>query len=197
MIETTGLVVKYKNIIFKFDNYHFKKNKISVISGRNGAGKTTLLKSLASLIKYEGNVKVNGEITYNSQEAIIFNRSVYENIIYPLRIRKLDLSLYQDKITEYSKVLSIEHLLDKNALKLSSGEKMKVSIIRSIIFNPEIVLLDEPTTHLDLESINELSILIKELKKKITFIVVSHNKTFIEELIDEEYYLGGCKTCLS
>ncbi len=197
MIETTGLVVKYKNITFKFDNYHFKKNKISVISGRNGAGKTTLLKSLASLIKYEGNVKVNGEITYNSQEAIIFNRSVYENIIYPLRIRKLDLSLYQDKITEYSKVLSIEHLLDKNALKLSSGEKMKVSIIRSIIFNPEIVLLDEPTTHLDLESINELSILIKELKKKITFIVVSHNKTFIEELIDEEYYLGGCKTCLS
>ena len=196
MIETTGLVVKYKNITFKFDNYHFKKNKISVISGRNGAGKTTLLKSLASLIKYEGNVKVNGEITYNSQEAIIFNRSVYENIIYPLRIRKLDLSLYQDKITEYSKVLSIEHLLDKNALKLSSGEKMKVSIIRSIIFNPEIVLLDEPTTHLDLESINELSILIKELKKKITFIVVSHNKTFIEELIDEEYYLGGCKTCL-
>ncbi|MCD6482593.1 MAG: ATP-binding cassette domain-containing protein [Candidatus Izimaplasma sp.] len=197
MIETTGLVVKYKNITFKFDDYHFEKNKVSVISGRNGAGKTTLLKSIASLIKYEGNVKVNGEITYNSQEAVIFNRSVYENIVYPLRIRKLDLSLYQDKIIAYSKVLSIEHLLDKNALKLSSGEKMKVSIVRSIIFNPEIVLLDEPTTHLDLESINELSILIKELKKKITFIVVSHNKTFIEELIDEEYYLGGCKTCLS
>ena len=196
MIEINNLVVKYKTITFKFEDYHFKKNKISVISGRNGAGKTTLLKAIASLIEYEGKIKVNGVITYNSQEAVIFNRSVFENIIYPLKIRKLDISLYQEKIMEYAKVLSIDHLLNKNALKLSSGEKMKVSIIRSIIFNPEIVLLDEPTTHLDLESITELSNLIKKLKNQITFIIVSHNKTFIEELIDEEYYLGG-KICFS
>ena len=196
MIEITNLVVKYKTLTFSFEDYKFKKNKVSVISGRNGAGKTTLLKSIASLIEYEGNIQVNGEITYNSQEAVIFNRSAYENIIYPLKIRKLDISLYQEKINKYCKVLSIEHLLDKNALKLSSGEKMKISIIRSIIFDPEIVLLDEPTTHLDLESINELSILIKKLKDKITFIIVSHNKTFIEELIDEEYHLGG-NICLT
>jgi ABC-type multidrug transport system ATPase subunit len=196
MIEITNLVVKYKTLTFSFEDYKFKKNKVSVISGRNGAGKTTLLKSIASLIEYEGNIQVNGEITYNSQEAVIFNRSAYENIIYPLKIRKLDISLYQEKINNYCKVLSIEHLLDKNALKLSSGEKMKISIIRSIIFDPEIVLLDEPTTHLDLESINELSILIKKLKDKITFIIVSHNKTFIEELIDEEYHLGG-NICLT
>ena len=196
MIEVNNLVVKYKTVTFNFEDYHFKKNKVSVISGRNGAGKTTLLKAIASLIEYQGDIKVNGEITYNSQEAIIFNRSVFENIIYPLKIRKLDVALYQEMIMKYSKALSIEHLLSKNALKLSSGEKMKVSIIRSIIFNPEIVLLDEPTTHLDLESITELSNLVRELKKKITFIIVSHNKTFIEELTDEEYYLGG-KICLS
>jgi len=196
MIEIKNVVVKYKTLTFNFEDYNFKKNKVSVISGRNGAGKTTLLKSIASLIEYEGDIQVNGEVTYNSQEAVIFNRSTYENIIYPLKIRKLDISLYQEKINKYCKVLSIGHLLDKNALKLSSGEKMKISIIRSIIFNPEIVLLDEPTTHLDLESINELSILIKELKNEVTFIIVSHNKTFIEELIDEEYHLGG-NICLS
>ncbi|MCK5762140.1 MAG: ATP-binding cassette domain-containing protein [Candidatus Izimaplasma sp.] len=196
MIEIKGLIVKYKTIGFKFDDYQFKKQKVSVISGRNGAGKTTLLKSIASLIEYEGKIKVNGEITYNSQEAVLFNRTAYENIIYPLKIRKLDVSLYDEIIHNYCKVLNVDHLLDKNALKLSSGEKMKVSIIRSIIFNPDIVLLDEPTTHLDLESINELSILIKELRNKITFIIVSHNKTFIEELIDEEYHLGG-NSCLS
>ena len=196
MIEINKLVVKYKTITFNFEDYHFQKNQVSVISGRNGAGKTTLLKAIASLIEYEGTVKINGEITYNSQEPIIFNRSVFENIVYPLRIRKLDVSRYQEKLMEYAKLLSIDHLLNKNALKLSSGEKMKVSIIRSIIFNPKIVLLDEPTTHLDLESINELIKLIKELKDKITFIIVSHNKAFIEELIDQEYYLGG-KICLS
>ncbi len=196
MIDVKDLVVKYKTVTFKFEDYHFKKNIISVISGRNGAGKTTLLKAIAGLLEYEGEIKVNGVITYNSQEAIIFNRSVYENIVYPLKIRKLDPQGYQEKIMEYAKALSIDQLLNKNALKLSSGEKMKVSIIRSIIFKPEIVLLDEPTTHLDLESINELTNLIKKLKKAITFIIVSHNKAFIEELIDEEYYLGG-KICLS
>ncbi len=196
MIETNKLVVKYKTITFKFEDYHFQKNQVSVISGRNGTGKTTLLKAIASLIEYEGTVKVNGEITYNSQEPIIFNRSVFDNIVYPLKIRKLDISKYQEKIMEYSQLLSIDNLLNKNALKLSSGEKMKVSIIRSIIFNPKIVLLDEPTTHLDLESIKELINLIKDLKSKITFIIVSHNKAFIEELYDQEYSLGG-KICLS
>ena len=191
MIEIKGLSVKYKTIGFKFDDHTFKKNKISVISGRNGAGKTTLLKAMSSLMEHSGEVTLKGEITYNSQEAVLFNRSAYENIIYPLKIRKLDISLYEKVINEYCVALDIAHLLDKNALKLSSGEKMKVSIIRSIIFNPDIVLLDEPTTHLDLESINELALLLKKLKSKITFIIVSHNKTFIEELIDEEYHLGG------
>ena len=195
MIEIRGLSVKLKTLKLDFDNHVFKKHKISVVSGRNGTGKTTLLKAIASLIDYTGEVKVRGEITYNSQEAVLFDRTVYENIIYPLKIRKLDIELYQETIEKYCKALDIYHLLDKNALKLSSGEKMKVSIVRSVIFNPEIVLLDEPTTHLDLESINELSLLLKELRNKITFIIVSHNKTFIEELIDEEYHLGGT-SCL-
>ncbi len=191
MIEIKGLSVKYKSLELKFNNYKFKKHQISVISGRNGTGKTTLLKAIASLIEYSGVVEAKGEVTYNSQEAVLFNRSAYENIIYPLKIRKLDVSSYQETINDYCKVLDIQHLLDKNALKLSSGEKMKISIVRSIIFNPDIVLLDEPTTHLDLESINELSLLLRKLRKNITFIIVSHNKTFIDELKDEEYCLGG------
>jgi len=68
---------------------------------------------------------------------------------------------------------------------------MKVSIIRSIIFNPDVVLLDEPTTHLDLESIEELIVLLENLKHKMSLIVVSHNKSFMDDLKDEEYNLGG------
>lgn len=191
MIEIKDLKVKLKNIEFNFDDFKFEKNKITVISGRNGAGKTTLLRVFASFLEYEGSLKINAEVTYNSQEPVIFNRTVYSNIAYPLKVRKLDISLYHDKIIEYAKLLDIEHLLENNALKLSSGEKMKVSIIRSIIFNPDIVLLDEPTTHLDLESITELTNLIKKLKNKITFIIVSHNKTFVDDLKDVEYKVGG------
>jgi len=191
MIEIKDLKVKMKSLEFIFEDFNFEKNKITVISGRNGAGKTTLLRVFASFLNYEGSLKINANVTYNSQEPVIFNRTAYGNIIYPLKVRKLDIEDYQNKIIEYSKLLDIEHLLDKNALKLSSGEKMKVSIIRSIIFNPDIVLLDEPTTHLDLESISELTQLIKKLKDKITFIIVTHNKTFMEDLVDVEYKVGG------
>ena len=191
MIEIKDLKVKMKSLEFIFEDFRFEKNKVTVISGRNGAGKTTLLRVFASLLDYEGSLKINAEVTYNSQEPVIFNRSVYCNIVYPLKVRKLDISKYHDKIIEYSKLLDIEHLLDNNALKLSSGEKMKVSIIRSIIFEPDIVLLDEPTTHLDLESISELTQLIKKLKDKITFIIVTHNFTFMEDLVDVEYKVGG------
>ena len=117
-------------------------------------------------------------------------RAIFENIIYPLRIRKLDISDYMKSIDEYAKALEIDHLLEKNALKLSSGEKRKVSIIRSVIFNPDIVLLDEPTTHLDLDSIHELIKLIQQLKQDITFIIVSHNETFIQALQDVTYKVG-------
>jgi ABC-type multidrug transport system ATPase subunit len=191
MIEIKDLKVKMKSLEFIFEDFTFEKGKITVISGRNGAGKTTLLRVFASFLDYEGTLKINANVTYNSQEPVIFNRSAYSNITYPLIVRKLDVLKYHDKIIEYSKLLDIEHLLYTNALKLSSGEKMKVSIIRSIIFNPDIVLLDEPTTHLDLESIAELTDLISSLKEKITFIIVTHNKTFMEELADVEYKVGG------
>lgn len=180
-----------KSLEFIFQDFKFEKGKVTVISGKNGAGKTTLLRVFASLLEYEGSLKVNAEVTYNSQEPVIFNKTVYNNIAYPLKVRKLDLTKYNDKIIEYAKSLDIEHLLHNNALKLSSGEKMKVSIIRSIIFDPDIVLLDEPTTHLDLESIAELTQLIRSLKDKITFIIVTHNKTFMEDLVDVEYKVGG------
>ena len=191
MIEIKDLKVKMKSLEFIFEDFNFEKGKVTVISGRNGAGKTTLLRVFASLLDYEGSLIINANVTYNSQEPVIFNRTAYANIAYPLKVRKLDITKYHDKIIQYSKLLDIEHLLQKDALKLSSGEKMKVSIIRSIIFDPDIVLLDEPTTHLDLESISELTHLIKKLKDKITFIIVTHNKTFMEDLVDVEYKVGG------
>jgi molybdopterin molybdotransferase len=131
MIEIKDLKVKMKSLEFIFEDFKFEKGKVTIISGRNGAGKTTLLRVFASFLDYEGSLKINSNVTYNSQEPVIFNRTAYCNIAYPLKVRKLDISKYHDKIVEYSKLLDIEHLLDTNALKLSSGEKMKVSIIRS------------------------------------------------------------------
>jgi len=191
MIKIKNLKVDMKSFAIAFKDYNFKKNKITIIAGRNGSGKTTLLRALANLLNYTGSIEFGGTITYNSQEPVIFDKTVFNNIAYPLKIRKLNIDEYEHKIIKYCELLNIDDLLHKNALKLSSGEKMKVSIIRSIIFSPDVVLLDEPTTHLDLESIDELTMLLKELKNKMTFIIVTHNKTFMDQLKDYEYKIGA------
>ena len=190
MINITNLRVDYPKHSMTFKDAIIKRNKVTFITGKNGTGKTTLLKSIASLIEFEGDIKRDGFVTYLSQEPVVFRMTVLENILYPLRIRNLDISQYQEKIETYAKYLDFSHMLEKDASKISSGEKMKVTIIRSIIFHPDYVLLDEPTTHLDVESIEALIKLIKELKNDITFMIVSHNQRFIEKLKEDEIRLG-------
>lgn len=186
MIQINNVFVDYGDISFKFKDYTFNED-ITFITGRNGTGKTTLLKSIAGLIEFEGQIMGTG--VYLSQEPVIFNRTALENIIYPLEIRGLNPEDYMDRINELGDKLNVKHLFHKNAKKMSGGEKIKVALIRGIIFEPKVLLLDEPTTHLDIESIDELEILLKELKEKMTIIIVSHNKSFMESLMKHEYHL--------
>ena len=191
MIKIENLSVLFPNFSLEFNDVLFKTGHITFVTGKNGVGKSTFLKSIGKLIPYEGTITYKGFATYHSQEPLLFNRSVIDNIIYPLKIRKRAIKHYQEAINQYAEILDIDHLLNRPAKELSSGETMKVSLIRSIIFHPEIVLLDEPTTHLDLESIEQLKVLLKKLKSSITFIIVSHNKAFIDDLQDAIYHLGG------
>jgi len=191
MIDIKSVKVIYPELIIKFDDMKFKENSITFIKGSNGSGKTTLLKSLSNLIEYDGTINGNEDITYNSPKPVLFNMTVLDNILYPLRIRKLDIESYLPLIHNYADKLHLTPLLEKHAHKLSDGEQKKTSILRSIVFGPKILLLDEPTTSLDVESIEELTILLKELKKEMTIIIVSHDRAFIEELYDDMVELGG------
>lgn len=191
MIKLDNLVTPYPNFSIVYPNATFPKHKITFVTGRNGVGKTSLLKAIAGLIPYQGTIAYEGFATYHFQEPILFNRTVYENIIYPIKIRDLPVQDYLEPLKKYAEILGIHDLLSRPAKALSSGEKMKVSMLRSLLFLPDIVLLDEPTTHLDLESIEQLITLIKDLKTKMTFVIVSHNKAFIEALQDYTYTLGG------
>lgn len=190
MIKIAGVVATLGKTSIHFEDINIKENKVTFIKGRNGSGKTTLMRSIAGLIPYSGTIEIDGAVTYNNQEPVLFRRTVRENIYYPLKVRGLELSTFDEQILTYAKILHLVALLDKDATKLSSGEKMKVSIIRAIIFRPKYVLLDEPTTHLDFESIIELINLIKTLKSDLTFIIVSHNKQFIDALEEEVIVLG-------
>lgn len=190
MIKIKNLKVSFKDTVISYKDTTFETNKITFIKGSNGTGKTTLLKAIAGLNEYQGTIESLGFVTFNRQDPVLFNMPVFKNIEYPLTIRKKDIREYQDKIDEYVKRFNIEHILHKNATLCSSGEKMKTSIIRSIIFSPGVLLLDEPTTSLDIASIKVLTELLKELKKEMTIIISSHDRLFIEELNDFIYELG-------
>lgn len=190
MIKLKNIKIHFKGVTLQYKDYTFQTNHIHVIKGSNGTGKTTLLKAIAGLQPHTGDLEKNGVITYVSQNPVMFHMSVYDNLIYPLRIRKKEIEQYQEQLNHYIKLFHLEHILSKNATLCSSGEQMKMSIIRGIIFSPDVLLLDEPTTSLDIQSIQALTELLKKLKQHTTIIIASHDRLLIEELHDSIYELG-------
>lgn len=190
MINIKDVNVHFKSTKISYNDFTFKDHQITFINGKNGTGKTTLLKCIAGLINHNGSI-TQGNITYTSQNPIMFNMTVMDNILYPIKLRKLNKELYIPTIKEYANILELTDLLEVNAKTLSAGEKMKTSILRSLIFEPDFVLLDEPTTSLDEQSIKELTTLLKSLKTKISFIIVSHDRSFKNDLMDDHLELGG------
>ena len=155
---------------------------ITVIKGPNGSGKTTFLKLLFGMIyPTNGNIvrhfnTKNMEISFIFQEPIFLNRSVEDNlkhVLYCKSIKKKDWRKIIHKIvTEYS----LEHLLKSQIKDLSGGELQFLSLIRSMIINPSILIYDEPTNNLDDDNIELVTKIIKDIKYQgLSLIMVSHS----------------------
>ncbi len=155
---------------------------ITVIKGPNGSGKTTFLKLLFGMIyPTNGNIvrhfnTKNMEISFVFQEPIFLNRTVEDNlkhVLYCKSIKKKDWRKIIHKIvTEYS----LEHLLKSQIKDLSGGELQLLSLIRSMIINPSILIYDEPTNHLDDDNIALVTKIIKDINNQgLSLIMVSHS----------------------
>ncbi len=155
---------------------------ITVIKGPNGAGKTTFLKLLFGMMNpTSGNIvrhfnAKNTEISFVFQEPIFLNRSVEDNlkhVLYCKSIKKKDWKkIIYDIVTEYS----LEHLLKSQIKDLSGGELQLISLIRSMIINPSILLYDEPTNNLDNDNVELVTKIIKDINNQgLSLIMVSHN----------------------
>ena len=155
---------------------------ITVIKGPNGSGKTTFLKLLFGMIyPTNGNIvrhfnTKNMEISFVFQEPIFLNRTVEDNlkhVLYCKSIKKKDWGKIIHKIvTEYS----LEHLLKSQIKDLSGGELQLLSLIRSMIINPSILLYDEPTNNLDDDNIELVTKIIKDINNQgLSLIMVSHS----------------------
>lgn len=174
-------------IVLDIDSLEIEKGKITGIIGPNGSGKSTLLNIVAGLdTEYEGVVKyddklidkgIRRDMTLVFQKAYLFRRTVYKNIAYPLKVRGIKGELINEKVSELLKNLEIEDLKFKIGSKLSGGETQKVALARSLVFNPKLLLLDEPTSNIDPEYIElmEKSILKHNIENKGTVVIVTHN----------------------
>jgi len=194
------------------------KNRITALIGPSGCGKTTFLRTLNRMtdliddVRVVGTVLIDGENIYKpgidlldlrKKVGMVFQRpnpfplSVYDNVVYGPRVH----GLRDAKALEARLVRSLEavHLwdelkdrLDENALRLSGEQQQRLCIARLIAVEPEILLMDEPCSALDLAATANIEDLMAELKKRYTILIVTHNMQQAARVSDVTgYFLLG------
>jgi multiple sugar transport system ATP-binding protein len=186
LTKTFGDITAIDNI-----NLEIQDGEFFCILGPPGAGKTTLLRLIVGLeTPDEGDVHIN-EDTVNDLHpskrdiAMIFqnlalypDRSVFENIAFPLRQRKTGEGEIKQKVVDVAKHLKIDWMLDKTPSQLSGGERQRVAIGRAIVRQPKVYLMDEPLSNLDALLRLEMRVALKEIQTtlKETFVYVTHDQ---------------------
>ena len=196
-IETRQLTKKFKEkVAVDGINLQIKKGELFALLGTNGAGKTTTIKMLSGLIlPTSGDIeiektnmkkdifKIKELLNVSPQEtAIAPNLTVKENLEFMAGVYQI--SNKEKKIDDLIKQFKLEEILNKKAKTLSGGWQRKVSIALSLINDPKILFLDEPTLGLDVIARKELWNVIKGLKGKITIILTTHYMEEAENLSD-------------
>ena len=193
-IKANNLIKTYANFKLDVTELEFPAGSASAIVGPNGKGKTTLLRILAGLehqfkgdVTYDGkrlNRQIRRDMTMTFQTPLLLDRSVYANIEYPLKIRGVARKQRSERIEHLLDQLSIQHLAKKNARKLSGGESQKVALARGLSSEPRLLLLDEPFSAIDQESIDAMLDCIATYNQSTgaTVILVSHDDLLVDKL---------------
>lgn len=219
MEKQNNIVLKVENVSYRYNdakkddyvlkniNYSFEKGKVYAIKGKSGSGKTTLLSLISGLEnKYDGNIfyknkelkKMDLDKYRNSDIGIVFQSynllphlTAVENIMLSMDISNTKV---KDKISKSIELMESvglsSSLKDRRVLKLSGGEQQRVAIARSLSYNPEIILADEPTGNLDHETENEILKIFIDLahKQDKCVIIVTHSQNVCDKA-DEIYEL--------
>ncbi|ABR47241.1 ABC transporter related [Alkaliphilus metalliredigens QYMF] len=187
-LQIKGLQKSYKGqTVLCIEELTIPQGSFFGIIGPNGAGKSTLIKMIAGLIEptnglieYSGasiTDEIKQKMTLVFQKPYLLRTTVFNNIAYPLKIRKIEKEEIQRRVDRLLRDMEIEHLKDQKAWTLSGGEAQKVALARGIIFSPELLLLDEATANLDPTSVLMLEKQLKAFfhENKTTIIMITHN----------------------
>ena len=200
-IEFSNIDLKLgdKSVLEKF-NFKIKGGTKVGIIGEMGTGKTSLLKMLSGLLNYSGNVLIDGQnirncnhesitraIAYIPQHPKMFNRDIYYNLSYGSDKTEDGVNKFLKSINfaEFFNVFpnGIKTKVGKEGSKLSGGQKQLIAIIRALLQNKSIILLDEPTSSLDSQTKTVIMSLIKKIVGK-TILIVTHDKSLLDVFDD-------------
>ncbi|MCP2034635.1 energy-coupling factor transport system ATP-binding protein [Planomicrobium sp. HSC-17F08] len=212
VIELQNVSYRYPvsdDYVLKDVSFTIEKGKFTAIIGNNASGKTTLCNAIRGFIPHfykgdlEGTVRVGGKDTQETQlgqmaeqVGYVFQNpfiqvsgvkdNVFEEVAYGLENLGVPVEEIRLRVEEILKLVNIDHLRDKNPFELSGGQRQRVALASIIVMDPDILVIDEPTSQLDpvgTEQIFDIIRLMKERGK--TIVLVEHKMDLIAEYADD------------
>ncbi|AEB07582.1 ABC transporter related protein [Coriobacterium glomerans PW2] len=212
MIEVKGVSKHYRKCTALDDvTFNIGRGHITGLLGENGAGKSTMLRVLAGTLRSDsGTVRINEATTAERQrriqttlllagEAGLYEElTAFENILYFARLRALDLRVARQRIRMLSERFDMDGFLDRRVSELSCGMRQKTAIVRALIHDPDIIMLDEPESGLDFVASSTMNEFLRESVKWGRIVIISsHSAGEILDLCDQVVVLkqGRVVTC--
>ncbi len=193
MLRVEGISKDWREFHLRDVTFDVNRGEHFIILGPSGAGKTVLLEVIAGIIGPDlGRVYLNGSdvtdlppekrgLAYVPQNYALFpNMSVYDNIAFGLKVRKVPKGEIERKVREVSEVLGIEHLLHRKPRTLSGGEQQRVALARALVVEPPLILLDEPFANLDVQTRSKLLAEMKRWREELGFTALHVTHSFEE-----------------
>jgi molybdopterin-binding protein len=190
--ELIDITKAYGNkVVVNSINLELKEGEIFALLGPNGSGKSTILKMLAFIenptsgevifqgkkVNFKNTEKIRLESTLVFQKTTLFSTSVYNNIAYGLKLRKVPKETRDEEVKKALELVKLNGFEKRNAKKLSGGEQQRVAIARALVLKTKLLLLDEPTANLDPKNAGIVEEVIETINRqnKTTIVMATHN----------------------
>ena len=200
MLTINNVTVEYPDGTKAINNLslNVKSGEKLALIGANGAGKSTLMLAIEGILDSTGEIKID-DLVVNSKNIVkvrqqvgmlfqnpddqLFMATIYDDIAFGPRNAGLDEESVKYRVEDRLKLLNIEHLKNKTALKLSGGEKRMAALATVLAMKPSVMLLDEPTAFLDPKARRNLINVLNSLPH--TMLIATHDLTFAKEVCRE------------